>query len=83
MKRLGRLQMNTWMRALLAGALMVLGSLIGGMGFATVLFASSWWYIYGWALLLSVPFLVFSAIVLIWIPYRGKGKKSCDKQSQG
>lgn len=74
MKRLGRLQMNTWIRALLAGMLTTLGAVAGGMGLASLVFGRGLLLYFGWALLFSIPFIIIMILALIWMPYKNKGK---------
>lgn len=81
MKRLGRLQMNTWIRALLAGMLTTLGAVIGGMGLTSVAFGKGLLLYFGWSLLFAVPFIIIFILVLIWMPYKDKGKVVKDEPS--
>ena len=74
MKRLGRLQMNTWIRALLVGMLGTLAAVVAGMGIASNIIGKGVILYYGWALLAAIPFLILFILMLIWMPYRNKGK---------
>ena len=74
MKRLGRLQMNTWIRALLTGMLGTLAAVAAGMGIASNIIGKGVLVYYGWALLASIPFLILFILMLIWMPYKNKGK---------
>jgi Na+/proline symporter len=66
--------MNTWIRALLAGMLGTLAAICAGMGIASTVIGKGVLIYYGWALLAAVPFLVIFILMLIWMPYRNKGK---------
>jgi hypothetical protein len=65
--------MNTWIRALLAGMLCTLGSMVGGMGIASTIFGKGLLLYFGWALLFAIPFIVLFILMLIWMPYKNKG----------
>jgi MFS family permease len=66
--------MNTWIRALLAGMLGTLAAVVAGMGIASNIIGKGILTYYGWALLAALPFLILFILMLIWLPYKDKGK---------
>lgn len=75
MKRLGRITRDTWINGVLVGLLGGMGSFVVGFLALSAFYDSFPWQLLGWGILASAILMIIFIVIIIYVPYKGKGAK--------